>query len=122
MKLIIAGGRSRRLYTADKELLDEIYDQEDIDVVISGDCRGVDEDGAAWAETKKIRVWRYPADWQQYGKRAGPIRNETMAKTADAVVLFPGGDGTNSMYTIAKKYKIRIYDYRHIDNKELFNA
>lgn len=120
MRLIIAGGRSRRISKNDKDLLDEIYEQEDIDTVISGDCKGVDQDGSEWAESKGIRVWRYPAEWQKYGKRAGPIRNEEMAKTADAVVLFPGGVGTESMFNLAKKYNLRIYDYQHIDERKQY--
>lgn len=120
MKLIIAGGRSRRLTHEDIKLLDEIYQQEDVTTVISGDCHGVDREAAEWAERKNIFVWREPAQWAKYGRRAGPIRNEKMAEMADAVVLFPGGVGTNSMFQIAKKYKLRIYDYRHIDEGKLY--
>jgi len=120
MKLVIAGGRSRRLNKHDLELLDEIYEQENITTVISGDCHGVDKAGAEWAEKKNIHVWREPANWSKYGRRAGPIRNEKMAKMADVVVLFPGGVGTNSMYQMAKKYNLRIYDYRHVDEGKLY--
>jgi hypothetical protein len=54
------------------------------------------------------------ADWQRHGKVAGPYRNHDMARYADAVILFRGGRGTESMYREAQKANIKIIDYRHI--------
>ena len=47
-------------------------------------------------------------------KAAGPIRNKEMAEYADAVALFPGGTGTESMFKEAKAADIKIYNYSNI--------
>lgn len=54
------------------------------------------------------------ANWIKYGKRAGHIRNMEMADYADAVMLYPGGVGTDDMYSVAKSKGLRIFDYRNI--------
>ena len=109
MKLIIAGGRSYNLSTSDIARLEAI---EDVTEVVSGCARGVDRDGEAWAETKGIPVRRFPPEWNRYGRGAGVVRNREMAAYADAVALFPGKRGTESMYEEARKAGIAIYDFR----------
>lgn len=51
-------------------------------VVIHGDARGVDRMAAQWVEVRHnrpgIRAEFYPAEWEKYGKAAGPIRNRRM--------------------------------------------
>ena len=59
-----------------------------------------------------LKVEKYPANWEKYGKSAGPKRNEEMANKCDYVICFWDGKskGTKSMIDFAKKYKkpIRI--------------
>ena len=47
-------------------------------VVVEGEARGADRIGAHVARTLSIEVDAYPADWKQYGRAAGPIRNQQM--------------------------------------------
>lgn len=54
--------------------------------IVSGTARGVDQLGEEWADEHGIPVERFPADWDTHGRAAGPIRNEEMAKYADALV------------------------------------
>lgn len=115
MKLIIAGGRDYQLSDADYGLLDELRLSRfvaPIEEVVSGGASGADECGEAWAKLREIPVRRFPADWKTHGKAAGPVRNKAMAQYADAVALFPGGRGTNSMYQEALNAGIEIYDFR----------
>lgn len=112
MKLIIAGGRSYNLSEADKRRLDEI---EGVTEVVSGTARGVDTDGEAWAEGRGIPVRRFAPEWSRLGSAAGVQRNRDMAAYADAVALFPGSRGTKSMYEIAKKKGLRIFDFRTVE-------
>ena len=108
MRTIIAGGRDYQLTVTDLDRLDEVG----VTTVISGGCSGVDKCGETWAKYNDIPIEVFPADWKQYGRSAGPKRNQQMAEHADAVVLFPGGKGTESMFKIATKMKLKIYDFR----------
>lgn len=116
MKLIIAGGRNYKFADFDidnlNKILEEYVAKSEVIEVVSGGCKGADYEGEAWAIKKGICIRRFPPDWGKYGRAAGPIRNEEMAKYADAVVLFPGGAGTQNMANVAKKYNLKIYDYR----------
>ena len=115
MKLIIAGSRDTHINVSD--IASKLCDL-DVDEVVSGKCPNfkgrisVDYLGEKWAKIMGIPIEPFPANWNQYGKAAGPIRNEQMAKYADAVALFPGGRGTNSMFFLAKKYNLQIFDFR----------
>jgi predicted Rossmann-fold nucleotide-binding protein len=111
MKVIIAGGRDYILGADDLARLDRELGLE-VSLVISGGARGVDTDGENWAKSRGIPVERHEARWKELGKKAGPIRNEEMARRADMVVLFPGGKGTGSMARLAAKYELKILDWR----------
>jgi len=112
MRVIIAGSRDYTPTSEELALLDKI----DITEVVSGTCRGVDRAGEDWARSRNIPIKQFPAQWDEHGRAAGPIRNEQMAKYADAVVLFhsdkSNSRGTASMYRIALKHGLIIYDYR----------
>lgn len=105
MKTVIAGGRGYALTKDDIMWLDTLP----ISEVVSGGALGADIGGEQWARTKGISVKRFPADWATHGKAAGPIRNAQMAEYADAVVLFPGGRGTASMRSEAKKAGLTFF-------------
>lgn len=48
------------------------------DMVIEGGARGVDEMARQAALRQGIKVWTIKADWDEYGKAAGPKRNQEM--------------------------------------------
>lgn len=108
MKTIIAGGRKYNLTKDDIAFLDTLK----ISEVVSGCATGADTGGINYALNNNIKITRFPALWEKYGKSAGPIRNTIMAIYADAAVLFPGGNGTNDMYKKARMEGLRIYDLR----------
>lgn len=109
MKLIIAGGRDYHLANDDYEFLDSL---KGVMEVVSGGALGADLDGEIWAMSRDIPVKRFVPDWKMHGKAAGPIRNRLMAEYADAVVLFPGGRGTDSMAREADRCDLVVYDRR----------
>jgi hypothetical protein len=109
MKVIIAGSRSIVEY---KHIGDAVIDSGfNITEVVSGAARGVDTLGERWAEVNNIQATRFPADWDKYGKIAGPVRNEQMAKYADALIAIWDGfsRGTKNMIDLARKYKLQTY-------------
>ena len=112
MKLIIAGGRDYSFSRNDYTRLEAI---EDISEVVCGGASGADYAGKLWAFSQGIPVELMPADWETHGKAAGPIRNRQMAAYADAVALFSGGRGTDSMYREAEKAGLKIFDWRQSD-------
>lgn len=109
MKTIIAGGRDFDDLPFLSEICDSFHDQ--ITEVVSSGYRGADYQGELWAKSSGIPVKTFPADWNTLGRAAGPIRNKAMAEYADAVILFLGGRGTDSMRCLALKYGLTIlYD------------
>jgi hypothetical protein len=120
MKVIIAGSRTfRDLDILTKECDFYLQNCKDIEVV-SGTAAGADSLGEMYALTRNYKVTRFPADWQKYGKAAGYIRNEEMAKYADALIAFWDGisKGTEHMINLAKRYnlKIAVYEHTNTDN------
>ena len=90
-RIIIAGCRNYTNYCEAKEYIDyclsDIGNSHEI-IIISGGCNGADMIGERYAEENNFIIERYPAQWSKYGKKAGPIRNKTMAEVADFVICF----------------------------------
>ena len=118
MKLIIAGGRDVHLDSQDYALLDWIHSQLPVTEVVSGTADGVDTDGEMWAIGQGIPIARFSAQWDTYGKAAGHLRNRQMAEYVrgrGALIVFPGGRGTDNMYENACDLGIPVFDRRHAD-------
>lgn len=79
--------------------------------IISGGCSGADSFGECAAKYLSIPCRVFRADWNKHGKAAGPIRNEEMAKNADACILFPGGNGTIDMHRRAVCHGLKVAVY-----------
>lgn len=121
MRLVVAGSRSfgtpmadlseaantARLESARRIVCREmsVYQTDGL-IILSGTASGADRLGEWWAGLNRLPVERYPADWQQYGKRAGYLRNELMAQKCDSVIVFWDGKsrGTEHMMALAKRY------------------
>ena len=110
MKVLICGGRDFNNFAHVKKVMDEIHSKTPVELVISGKARGADALGEQWAKEKNIPVDPYPANWNDHGKAAGPIRNQQMLNEGrpDLVVAFPGGNGTRDMINRAKKANVRV--------------
>ena len=111
MKLIIAGGREFNDYELLKEKLDNLLINNTDDVeIVSGKARGADSLGEKYAKEKGYPVKEFPAKWNEYGKRAGYLRNEEMALYATHCVCFWDGKskGTKHMIDLAKKSNLNL--------------
>lgn len=111
MKVIIAGSRSFNSYETLKLKLTQLgLDTKQL-TIISGCARGADMLGERWAREFGKELIRMPADWDRYGKSAGYIRNEEMAKIATHLVAFWDGSsrGTKHMIDLADKYNLLSY-------------
>jgi len=79
-------------------------------IVIQGEARGADRLAKNWANFINVPVTSFPANWDKYDNRAGPIRNLQMIQEGkpDLVVAFRGGAGTRDMINQAMKYDIEV--------------
>lgn len=122
IKLIIAGGRDFADYEllkfeVKKFIIEEIKTKKDLHV-ISGTCWGADKLGEQFAAEYNFPVIPFPAKWNDFGKKAGHLRNEEMAKYAEGnfCILFWDGEsrGTKNMIENAARYglKTRIIKYQ----------
>lgn len=99
-RAIIAGGRKYRLTWEDVAYLNS--EAWRIKEVVTGGCKtGADADAKQWADDLSIPVITFPADWDNLGKPAGPIRNSAMVEFVTTktnltpmLIAFPGGKGT----------------------------
>jgi len=110
MKLIVAGGRDFVPSAIDKEILKDLVKQYGITEIVSGGAKGADSFGEEYAIENKLKVTKFPANWNKYGRGAGPIRNKEMADYADAVLLYPGGRGTSSMKALALQKGLQVFE------------
>ena len=92
------------------------------DEVVSGKARGADTFGEIWANEHGIPVKEFPADWDKFGRSAGPIRNGQMAEYGDALIAFlaPGSKGTKNMIEQAQKKGlfVLVYNLEEDENYE----
>lgn len=110
MRVLVCGGRDFINYPAVKRVLDGLKRDRGITTIISGHARGADQLGERWARETSTGCMDFPADWDKFGKRAGPIRNQQMLTEGkpDLVVAFPGGPGTAHMVAISRRAKIEV--------------
>ena len=108
MRLIIAGGRNFKPTEQTDKLMRVIFSCYPVEEIVSGKARGADTYGETCAKLYGVPVKSFPADWNQYRRSAGHIRNKQMAEYADAVVLFHGGPGTASMRKLSREHKLLI--------------
>ena len=123
MRILVCGGRDYTNWVLlNRTLHHAIYDGDHTDyskqVIISGMAKGADTLAVQFADINNIPVLKFPADWDKYGKRAGPIRNQQMIDEGkpDLVVAFYGsrveGSGTADMVRRAKKHGIEVIEIK----------
>lgn len=104
--------------------LDTFWDEFEFNRVVSGLARGYDTMAEFYANYKGLKFEGYKADWDKYGKRAGPVRNRWMFENERhrliGAVIFPGGNGTNDMASVLfaqqEEYGYFIWDLRKYDD------
>ena len=108
MRIIIAGSRGITDYGT---VLKAIGDSGWVPTtILSGTAKGVDLLGERFANEYNIPLERFPANWDFFGKRAGFVRNEEMARNADALLAIWDGKsrGTEQMIKIASRLDLII--------------
>lgn len=106
MRVLVCGSR----YFNDEKKLEEVLTNYPITSVVEGGARGADTLGRRYAERRGIPITSFPAEWDKYGKAAGPIRNNQMLVEGrpELVIAFRGENsrGTQNMIDQAMKAEI----------------
>jgi SLOG family YspA-like protein len=112
MKVLVCGGRNYADYDKLSHVLSELHAKTPITELIHGGYRGADQRAGRWAKAHGIPVHVYHADWDAFGPRAGPIRNQRMLDDGkpELVVAFPGHDGTADMVRRAKTANVTVME------------
>lgn len=110
IRVLVCGGRDYRDRPGVFDALNRAHAKRAICLVIHGAASGADSLGSAWARNRGIEEVPFPADWTQ-GRAAGPIRNQRMLDDGkpDAVIAFPGGQGTADMVRRAEAAGVPVW-------------
>ena len=110
MRVLVCGGRGFADFDGLAAALRKIDNARRITLLIEGGASGADALARRWAEGRGIPVKTFKADWQLWGKAAGPIRNQWMLEQGkpDIVVAFPGGKGTADMVRRAQEAMVPV--------------
>lgn len=110
MKCIIAGSRTITSKEFVHSYLKLFHRKYEFTEIVSGHQTGVKIDGKwlatvdglgeKWAKQNNIPLTLFPAQWDKYGKSAGPKRNAEMADYADMAIVFWDGVSRGSLNMI----------------------
>lgn len=104
--VIITGSRTITDYAAVVEAIESSPWYGSIGTVYVGDVRGVDKLALRWCKENGITYYIFRAEWEEYGKSAGPERNRDMIRFGgEAVIALWDGEskGTRNMLWEAEK-------------------
>lgn len=120
MRVLICGSRNWKDPEPIERLLDGYLDYYGSEFkLVEGEAPGADSCAADWAkgfgDYAESYVDPFPADWDKYGKGAGPIRNQQMLDEGQPDVVFAFSDdlksskGTKDMVKRALKAGLPVY-------------
>lgn len=91
--------------------LSDISKKESLPIhIVEGGAYGVDALAKLYALQNKIAYTEVKADWNKYGRSAGPRRNQKMAEMSDyCIVFYKGTRGSASMVNEALKKNVPVY-------------
>jgi hypothetical protein len=89
--------------------------------LIEGGARGADSLAHKWASRNKVPTHTFRANWEEYGKRAGFIRNQQMLDEGKPNVVLAfftdihnKSKGTLGMIKIAQKAGVEVFVFPEI--------
>jgi len=110
-KLAIIGSRTFNDYSILKLFVLKSVNLNKFDTIVSGGAKGADTLAEKFAEEFNLDMEVYLPDWNQNGKIAGFLRNQTIIDNADAVIAFVVNKSKGTLDSIikAKKKGIPVY-------------
>lgn len=112
MRIIVCGGRRYFNREAVFAALHYLAEKQGWLTVIEGGATGADRLAREWAQLHYHGLVTIEAEWDLYGKAAGPLRNEKMIVSGKphGVVAFPGGVGTADMKERAARHGLQVWE------------
>lgn len=121
-RLLVTGSRKWDDWDTARAALAVFHDEHGEHVtLVHGGAKGADRICAAIAQEFGWTVEEHPADWNTYGRAAGPIRNTAMVKMgADHCVAFVklASKGTRHCLAAARQSGIPVTVYRESSDTE----
>lgn len=118
MKVLVCGGRTWGVQlegkppgktVGEQQMLFYSLHSRGITEVIHGGAPGADSVAGQWARANRVKETPVKADWQKFGRAAGPIRNAEMLKLKpDLVIALPGGKGTENMIKLSRAAGVKV--------------
>lgn len=109
-KLIVAGSRGFNDYELLCRVLVAMGDVEFADhnvSIVSGMARGADQLAVRFAVSHDIQLYKFPANWEGLGKRAGFIRNTQMGNFADGLLAFWDGQSNGTKHMVDYMHQLK---------------
>lgn len=115
MKVVVSGSREwgdvKTVELAFKRFI-RTENTQDV-IIIHGGCKGLDLIAGSVAKGMNYNVVIFPADWNLYGKAAGPIRNRKMLdENPDLIIWFhqdiENSKGTKDLIKEANKRNLKV--------------
>jgi hypothetical protein len=113
MKLAIVGSRDFDDYELVDKLCAHLVERFDVNAIVSGGAKGADKLGERFARQYGLDMIVFKPDWQQFGKRAGYLRNVDIIEASNIVIAFWDGQSKGTKHSIdiatkAKKFLIVV--------------
>ena len=114
MNIGVVGSRTFDDYPLLDKTLDDIVEEiqstcrvekEEPITIISGGASGADAWAEIYAVKHKYELRIFEAEWNKYGKRAGPLRNKQIVEASDVIVAFWDGKSAGTKNTIEEAGK-----------------
>ena len=100
MRVIVCGSRRWRDRDA---IVNRLFDLPTDSVIVHGNAAGADRIAHQEAQKLGLLVEPHPADWEEHGKAAGPIRNRAMAQMgADLCIAFWDGHSRGTAHMMSE--------------------
>ena len=120
-RVIIAGGRDFESYEYMCEKLDDLFYKSTSFIgsrpikIISGMAKGADTLAIRYADEHKLTKILFPANWKEYPRIAGFLRNNDMLSIATHLIAFWNGEssGTKHMIEIAQMKGIPVWVFNY---------
>jgi hypothetical protein len=112
--VLVCGDRHWRNREKIYRYLDKLREKTEAPLtIIEGCAQGADRMAGEWAADHRLNCMQFPAQWDRYGRAAGPIRNQQMldeGKPELVVAFHPDltqSKGTLDMVVRSRKANIR---------------